>query len=617
MNAIQLNAGVSIENLYSTASKEQIEKIKKLSVDGFTEDELQELQNDGIDVELIKQNSKALEKTEKQGTATQEVVDQKIAELKEKYAVEGGVAKSYKMSNPEVAAFKKAVDEGMLKDLADAGLTKNQIIDVISEVFPNAGIKNQGEDGKYTCPRGQDAEAKELYKSFLSELAQVTKGEGAEVTELRQKLDAISKEIVNNNSAMKLLEVNITMLQDEVEADIKAAIEESKEIADDQKEAANDAVKKNLSAYSSSKGEMSYGDFQKNLSRDLDEVAGTADSKMASVVLKIVNSERKMATLERYMTQMGDLMKKNDELNTEMKGVQEELDKALAADTSDVDCADEVDEDCQQVDPIGFTDGDKRFDFFVDKDDNSDITNENEFLGAENGFDEVKALDTDNDGIVTKEELEKGNVKVVQTNADGTQEIKNVADVLKDGDSIDLNSYEKVGADIGNGNTLQGTFNMNVDGKTLEGYQTLDNINWLDENYEFTDEVEGTGRFAQGEDMNLQSEDYTEKLNAFKERQETLRTDLDSVYDTLELDKAELQSEILEISNLEAKTQADRIKNIFESQKKADDAKAEEAKADEAKADEAKAEEAKAEEAKADEAKAEEDKDKDKDKDKK
>ena len=599
MNAIQLNAGVSIDNLYSTASKEQIEKIKELSVDGFTEDELQELQNDGIDVELIKQNSKALEKTEKQGTATQEVVDQKISELKEKYAVEGGIAKSYKMSNPEVAAFKKALDDGMLKDLADAGLTKNQIIDVISEVFPNAGIKNTGEDGKYNCPRGQDAEAKELYKSFLSELAQVTKGESAEVTELRQKLDAISKEIVNNNSAMKLLEVNITMLQDEVEADIKAAIEESKEIADDQKEAANDAVKKNLSDYSSSKGEMSYKDFQKNLSRDLDEVAGTADSKMASVVLKIVNSERKMATLERYMTQMGDLMKKNDELNTEMKGVQEELDKALAADTSDTDCADEVDEDCNQVDPIGFTDGDTRFDFFVDKDDNSDITNEKEFLGAENGFDEVKALDTDNDGIVSKQELEEGNIKVVQTNADGTQEIKNVADVLKDGDSIDLNSYEKVGADIGNGNTLQGTFDMNVDGKTLEGYQTLDNINWLDENYEFTDEVEGTGRFAQGEDMNLQGEDYTEKLNAFKERQETLRTDLNSVYDTLELDKEEMQTEILEISNLEAKTQGDRIRNIFESQKKADEAKAEEAKAEEEKAaanDKAKADEAKAEE---------------------
>ena len=599
MNAIQLNAGVSIDNLYSTASKEQIEKIKELSVDGFTEDELQELQNDGIDVELIKQNSKALEKTEKQGTATQEVVDQKISELKEKYAVEGGVAKSYKMSNPEVAAFKKALDDGMLKDLADAGLTKNQIIDVISEVFPNAGIKNTGEDGKYNCPRGQDAEAKELYKSFLSELAQVTKGESAEVTELRQKLDAISKEIVNNNSAMKLLEVNITMLQDEVEADIKAAIEESKEIADDQKEAANDAVKKNLSDYSSSKGEMSYKDFQKNLSRDLDEVAGTADSKMASVVLKIVNSERKMATLERYMTQMGDLMKKNDELNTEMKGVQEELDKALAADTSDADCADEVDEDCNQVDPIGFTDGDTRFDFFVDKDDNSDITNEKEFLGAENGFDEVKALDTDNDGIVSKQELEEGNIKVVQTNADGTQEIKNVADVLKDGDSIDLNSYEKVGADIGNGNTLQGTFDMNVDGKTLEGYQTLDNINWLDENYEFTDEVEGTGRFAQGEDMNLQGEDYTEKLNAFKERQETLRTDLNSVYDTLELDKEEMQTEILEISNLEAKTQGDRIRNIFESQKKADEAKAEEAKAEEKEAaanDKAKADEAKAEE---------------------
>ncbi len=566
MTTIQFNPGVSIDKLFSSATSEQITKIKEASVDGFTEDELQELQNDGIDVELIKQNSKALEEAkQKSEPATQEVVDQKIAELKAKYT-EGisGNDHDYTSNNPELVAFNKAVGEGMLKDLADAGLSKSQIVDVISQVFPSIGIANQGE--KYACPNGMDADAHTIYDNFVKELAKVTQGETPEMLDLRAKIVSLSNEIVNNNANLKLLELNIALLQDEVEADIKAAIEESKEIADDQKEAANDAVKKNLSAYSGSKGEMSYEDFQKNLSRDLDEVAGTADSKMASVILKIVNSERKMATLDRYLTQMGSLMKKGESLTGELKESQTKLDSLAKTQAENpADC--QTDADCQRVDPIGFASEDKRFDFFVDKDENSDITNENEFLGAEKGFDEVKALDTDNDGTVTKEELEKGNIKVVQTNADGTQEIKNVADVLKDGDSIDLNSYNEVGEDIGNGNTLQGTFNMNVDGKTVEGYQTLDNVKWLDDNYEFTDEVEGKGRFAQGDPGVVQAEDYSEKFNIFTQKQETLRTDLDSTYNTLQLDKAEIQSEIVEVSNLEAKAQGTRIKNIFETQK--------------------------------------------------
>ena len=607
MTTIQFNAGVNVERLFSSATTEQITKIKEASIDGFTEDELQELQNDGVDVELIKQNSKALEEAKQTESATQEVVDQKIAELKSKYT-EGisGNAHDYSANNPELKAFNKAVGEGMLKDLADAGLSKTQIVDVINQVFPSIGIENQGE--KYNCPNGMDAEAREIYSNFIQELGKVTKGETPEMLQLREKIVSLSNEIANNNANLKLLELNITLLQDEVEADIKAAIEESKEIADDQKEAANDAVKKNLSDYSSSKGEMSYKDFQKNLSRDLDEVAGTADSKMASVVLKIVNSERKMATLDRYMTQMGDLMKKGESLTGELKEAQTSLDSLAKTQAENpADC--EADTDCQRVDPIGFAKEDSHFDFFVDKDGNSDITNENEFLGAENGFDEVKALDTDNDGTVSKQELEEGNIKVVQTNADGTQEIKNVADVLKDGDSIDLKSYEKVGADIGNGNILQGTFDMNVDGQTLEGYQTLDNINWLDENYEFSDEVEGKGRFAQGDADMVQADDYTEKLNIFTQKQEALRADLDSTYQTLQLDKAEIQSEIVEISSLEAKTQGDRIKNIFETQKRAEEAKEKEEKVEEEKAaadEKAEADEAKAEE----EAKEKEEKDK-------
>ena len=44
-------------------------------------------------------------------------------------------------------------------------------------------------------------------------------------------------------------------------------------------------------------------------------------------------------------------------------------------------------------------------------------------------------------------------------------------------------SYQAKNKDIGNGNTLAGNYNLNVNGKSVEGYQTLDNVDWLKANY--------------------------------------------------------------------------------------------------------------------------------------
>ena len=48
----------------------------------------------------------------------------------------------------------------------------------------------------------------------------------------------------------------------------------------------------------------------------------------------------------------------------------------------------------------------------------------------------MKNLDSDGNGMVSAAELEAGNVKVIQTNADGTQKIVNASDVFTNADWI-------------------------------------------------------------------------------------------------------------------------------------------------------------------------------------
>ena len=617
MDPIQFKAGVTVDNLFKDYTTEQKAKIEEAAKDGFTEDELQTLKDNDIDIDLIKENSEALKAAKEAEPATADDVKAKVEELKAKYSAAEGTGDKYSMSNPQLVKFQEFMKDGMISELADAGFSKNQIVDVINGLFPSIGIKNTGEGDQYTRPYGHDKEAKALYSEFVSQLvgasASAAGKNSAEVIALREKINDIGSQIVNNNAKLRSLELNITILQDEVENEINEAIEKSEEIVEDQKEASQQAVSTCLKAYVNSDGKMSQDEFQFNLKGQLDEIAGSADSKLSTVVLKMVSAEHKMAILDRNLADMKTLMDSNADLTGQMAEAKGQLDDALASAADAASNTDASDEDCKCIDPIGFTQGNVKYDFFVDKDNNADITNSKEFLGAENGFAEVSALDTDGDGIVTADELAAGNVKVVQTNADGSQEIKSAADVLGDG-SIDLNSYQSTYANIGNGNTLQGTFNVNKDGETLDGYQTLDDINWLNDNYEFTDEAEGIGEYAQDANFNAVADDYDAKYNTFTARQENLRDKLDNTYDRVGLNKDEIKEAIPIALERQANKKAEKITDNFKAAEAAKAAKKadEEAEVEAAKAelkaalkiDAAAAKEAEAEEAK--EAEAEE-----------
>ena len=581
MDAINLNAGVTVKQIYSDLDEAKIKEIETVAVDGFTEDELQKLENDGIDISKIKDN--AAVKGEKVS------VDDKAKEIREKYCKDLVVPSddAYSTNNPELTAFSTALDDGLMRELSDAGFSKTEIVDIISQAFPSIGIKNNKQTGKYDVPNGHGSDANAIYNKFVEKLTQATSVDPTELLEAQRKLLTISTQITENNRSLKSLEYKITMLQDEIERKINDAIDESKDIVEDQKEQSKSVVSKRLAEYTSANGEMTYDEFMEKVGSDLDGIAGTANSKLSSAVMKIVAAQREMVTLRGYLTKMDGFIKSNASLTDQAKEVQAQIQELETLRDATEGCA--TDEDCNRCDPIGFSDAQGvRYDFFIDKDNDGNVTNENEFLGAENGFQEMIDNDANADKKVTGKELDEKNVKVVVTKADGTQEIKSASEVLGEDGSIDLTSYRSQNTELSNGNALLGTFSVTKDGETLNtGYQTLDTLGWLDANFEFSDEINGVGRHVRAEDDLAEALDYSEKYNIFEQKYEDLENKLNTAAAQVGLDASEIKSGIESTAEKEAANKAEVISNIFEmtQAKEAEEAeKAEETKeAEEAK----------------------------------
>lgn len=124
-----------------------------------------------------------------------------------------------------------------------------------------------------------------------------------------------------------------------------------------------------------------------------------------------------------------------------------------------------------RTDPISFTKGDKTYDFINDRDGDGTFDDATEFLGAKNGWAEMQALDTNNDGIIMGAELDNLNMVSIN-NKNGQYDFVNAKDVGIT--SINLNSYEAINQEQNNHDILAGTFKINLDGDIIEGKHTLD-----------------------------------------------------------------------------------------------------------------------------------------------
>lgn len=481
---------------------------------------------------------------------TEADIDKAVEEILAKYPPEKATQDydMYSTENPELVALKKAMEDGAIDNLSAQGFSRDNIIAIFEKAYPHTGIKANNKGG-FDCPYGH-GDAKGIYDMFVDKMAKVTSGEKSALLAQVKELNA---EINTNNLKLGTLKGAIEVIQKEVEGLIEDAIKESEEIQEDQKGEASRIVREELDKYATGNGEITYDDFQKNVSDKLDTLSGTTNSRLSSVVLKMINAEGKMGVLRGYMDSFKFLVDSNKTLSDKVKEIQSAADQAGEGEAKDVS---------SRCDPIGFTVNGVKYDFFVDKDADGKLSNEKEFLGANNGWSEMAALDADGDGKVTVAEM--GDMMIVTTDAEGNQVAKKASEVLGENDTVDLNSYKAVNKDFENGNTLLGTFSMTFNGQEVkDAYNTMDKISWLDENYEFSDKEKGINRFAQGNSQTDDILDYSKELDDFNAKYTELEGKMSEVWNKVGVTRADVYENIQAAESEAAGKEAKQIEELL------------------------------------------------------
>lgn len=407
--------------------------------------------------------------------------------------------------------------------------------------------------------------------------------ETKESDKIKEELEELQAEKEENLEKMEKLEAEIEKLAEEAEAQIKKAAEAQEEAVKDHKEAVDKAVKEQINAYieANKNGEgMTRDELQANI--------GQAVKGLPMNVQDAVNAAVKA----------NDLLNDIDGLNGELRSLisdTQNLEVKIDAKQGEYDAAVEA-ETCPpptSCDPIGFAMTDEngeqvKYDFIVD-DGSFDSTSD--FLGADNQWEAMKALDTDGDNIVTSDELAAGNIKAVKTNADGSKDVVSLADEFGADFSVDLNSYKEGGSYAGIGSSdadgdgvldqeLLGTFNLNINGQTIEGYNTLDDVDWLSDNYNISGDASVQATQNQdGLDASQFSEDlqpHVEFLNTYTQKVAELREELAQVYETLGISKEDMAS-YNEVASLDADKKAKAFMASLETDETEETDEAEEA----------------------------------------
>ena len=170
----------------------------------------------------------------------------------------------------------------------------------------------------------------------------------------------------------------------------------------------------------------------------------------------------------------------------------------------------------------------------MDKNGDGDLTDMMEFLGAEadmagkDGFSEMQAYDLDKNGSIDINEMQNASannvnggelmVMVTKINADGTktQEAKSVTEAFGENsdltisaqkDAITKNNVGPVGFnDKQYNNQMLGSFDVNLNGQKLSGYQTRDDVNYLNNYYNFVSgSATGAGARAKSNQVSCQN----------------------------------------------------------------------------------------------------------------
>ena len=300
--------------------------------------------------------------------------------------------------------------------------------------------------------------------------------------ELQAQWDAL-------NSSAETIKETVEKLSEEIKKSLEETLDEQKEITEEEQERVKELVSTQIEQFKKDKEngkDVKLSDLQANIQAGLSE--GGFDEEMSALLSDLVITNTKMVTMDGLLSELGVISGQMKMLDTEMA----DLDKVIEEQEKAAEEAASSAANCNPCDPIGFKGEDgTTYEFVVDKDGNGELSNFSEFLGSENFFDEMVALDADGSGDVTNDELNDAGVMVLVKDANGNQELKSIEEAF-DGEDVNVNlgSYQEAeeGALAENGQTLLGNFDISVGDDTFEGYSTLDSAEYLEANYTFTDE---------------------------------------------------------------------------------------------------------------------------------
>ena len=214
-----------------------------------------------------------------------------------------------------------------------------------------------------------------------------TTAEDGDLEANKAKLAELEAQWDNLNKSAETIKETVEKLSEEIKESLDAALEEQEQITKDEQKRINEMVQDNIAQFKKDKEngkDVSLGDLQGQIKEGLSNSG--FDEEMSALVSDLVVTNAKMVQMDGLLSELGVIngqMKQLDTSMTELENTIEEQEKA----------AEEASKSC---DPIGFKDENgTTFEFVIDKDGNGELSNFSEFLGSENFFDEMVALDAD------------------------------------------------------------------------------------------------------------------------------------------------------------------------------------------------------------------------------
>ena len=447
-------------------------------------------------------------------------------------------------------------------------MTKDEVMDMLLDMdekqlaalMEEYGITTEETETTKTVEDAQKAadDAEELIKgseevsdteaaAAASSLSTTEIADGEESSKIKEEIEALEEEKDANYTEMEKIEAAIETLTKKAEENIMKAAKVQEQKVQEHEEETQAAVEENINAYVQANKEggegMTREDLQNNIKTSLSNVPEVGDAISAAI-----EANAQITEIDSKLGELNSLIADTKEIEAEIEAKTQQYDACKEAEKAEAEAK-------KACDPIGFTMGEGeeqvKYDFIVD---DGAFDSTNDFLGAENQWAEMAALDTDGDQIVSAAELEAGNIKMVKTDAEGNQNVISIAEEFGEDFSINLASYQEGGShsaintttDTDNDGTvdqeLLGTFSMNANGQTIQGYNTLDDTDWLAQNYGLSTETATEEAKTDSTSYSMELKAHVDFFNTYTQKVQDLKEQLKATWVTLGQTEASLNA---------------------------------------------------------------------------